>query len=110
MGSSSVMTWTFLVRLMRSMIQARVVDFPLPAGPVTNTSPLERFESSMMLSGICRVSGEGRSKRTTRITAAREPLCFMTLARKRESPLRENEKSSSPSSVTRFMLRPPAME
>ena len=52
------------LRLMRSMIQARVVDLPLPAGPVTNTSPLERFESSMMLSGICRVSGEGRSKRT----------------------------------------------
>lgn len=82
------------------------MDFPLPAGPVTSTSPLERPDSPMMDSGMWRDSGEGRSNRTRRMTAAREPLCFITLARKRDSPLIEKEKSSSPASSTFFMVRP----
>ena len=61
----------------------------------------------MMDSGMWRFSGEGRSKRTRRITAAREPLCFITLARKRDSPWMEKEKSSSPVLSTRSISRPP---
>ena len=39
MGSSRVMMWQFRVRLIRSKIQAWVVDLPLPAVPDTSTMP-----------------------------------------------------------------------
>ena len=39
MGSSIVMMWSERVLLMASIREARVVDFPLPVGPVTRTRP-----------------------------------------------------------------------
>jgi hypothetical protein len=42
MGSSIVMMWSLLVRLIRSTSAARVVLLPDPVGPVTTTSPLVR--------------------------------------------------------------------
>ena len=39
MGSSSVMIWQPRVRLIRSKMQAWVVDLPLPAVPVTKIMP-----------------------------------------------------------------------
>ena len=38
-GSSMVRMWSDRVSLMRAMIEARVVDFPEPVGPVIRTSP-----------------------------------------------------------------------
>ena len=101
------MTWAFLVWLIRSMMQARVVDFPLPAAPVTNTMPFFMEAMFKTVSGIWMSAGFGRSKRTIRMTAAREPLCFITLARNRESPTMEKEKSSSPSVIPLDMSRLP---
>ena len=38
--------------MIASIIQASVVDFPLPAVPVTRTRPLEKLEKSMIRCGI----------------------------------------------------------
>ena len=92
--------WDCLVELMWSIMQARVVDLPLPAGPVINTIP---FFKSERLCRVLIISGEkfkssafGISKLITRITAEREPLCLYALIRKRAMPLIAKEKSSSP--------------
>ena len=90
----------------RSIMQASVVDLPEPAGPVTSTSPLALSPSSSTVSGMPSLSGSGRLKATTRTTAASEPRCRYTLTRKRETPGSEKEKSSSPLSSMRSMLRP----
>ena len=73
MGSSRVMMWHSLVWLMRSMMQAWVVDLPLPAVPVTSTMPCWTWDRAITPSGISRSFQLGMSKATTRITAAMEP-------------------------------------
>ena len=46
-----VSIWREVVLLMWSTMDARVVDLPLPVGPVTKTSPLGISESSLTTSG-----------------------------------------------------------
>ena len=87
MGSSRVMIWASRVRLIRSMMQAWVVDLPLPAVPVTRI---------MSWAGMPRDSQLGMSKATTRTTAAREPRWRYVFTRNRARPGTEKEKSSSP--------------
>ena len=103
------MTWAFLVLLISSMMQAKVVLFPLPAGPVTRTRPLVIFEISITFLGRLRVWKSGSSNRTIRMIAAREPLWRITLARNRDKPLIAKEKSSSPPSSTLSISRCPAI-
>ncbi len=43
-GSSMVTMWHGRLRLMASIIEARVVDFPDPVGPVTRTGPLAEVQ------------------------------------------------------------------
>ena len=105
-GSSSVMMCPCRSRLMRSMRQASVVLLPLPAGPVTSTMPLCVSARSITLCGMPRRCGSGSSKRTTRSTAASEPRCMYAQQRKRPTPGREKEKSSSPCVSSRSMGRP----
>ena len=75
MGSSSVMMCFSCVRLMASMMQASVVDLPLPAGPVTSTSPLLILLRSMTCCGMPRAAASGSENWMTRTTAASEPRC-----------------------------------
>ena len=86
-------------------LKEQVVDFPLPAGPVTKIIPLETVLRSMTESGMPRSLGSGREKVMILITAAREPLCLYVLTRKRESPGMAKEKSSSPEAKKRSMFR-----
>ena len=44
-GSSSVRMWHARSRLIKSIMLARVVDFPAPVGPVTITRPLGEWSS-----------------------------------------------------------------
>ena len=85
-----------------------VVDFPLPAGPVTSTIPLEKSAKRMIFSGIPNVAGSGKVKEIIRITTDREPLCLNALTRNRERPGTAKEKSSSPVSSSMPMSRCPA--
>ena len=62
--------------LMASMMQASVVDLPLPAGPVTRTRPFDRLPSRITCSGMPSARGSGSSNVMTRITAAMEPRCI----------------------------------
>ena len=94
-GSSIVMICASLVRLMRSIMHASVVDFPDPAAPVTRTSPVLLSASDSTLSGIPRLSGSGTPNLMTLMTAARVPLCLNTFTLNLPRSLMENEKSSS---------------
>ena len=107
MGSSMVMMWPSRRWLIRSIMQASVVDLPLPAGPVTSTSPFIRSAAASTVSGIDSASGSGKPKRITRSTTASEPRWCSTLARKRPISRMAKEKSSSASAAaTRAALRP----
>ena len=50
-GSSIVRMWHDRVSLMRSMIEASVVDLPEPVGPVTRTKPRGRVASHSAVGG-----------------------------------------------------------
>ena len=50
-GSSMVITWLALRSEMYLISAARVVDFPLPVGPVTSTRPMGRSQNSRSTSG-----------------------------------------------------------
>ena len=108
MGSSMVMTWRLRAALMASTMQARVVVFPLPAGPVKSTRPREQEEKRITLSGMPRAVRSGRVKDTTRMTSPSEPLWRRALTRKRERRGTAKEKSSSPVRSSRSMERFPA--
>ena len=56
MGSSTVTMCSGFVRLMMSMSDANVVDFPEPVGPVTSTSPRRSSVNALTASGIPRLS------------------------------------------------------
>ena len=98
------------VVLIWSIIHARVVDLPEPAGPVTSTRPFLYSENSIILSGINKSSGFGMLKLITRITADKEPRCLYALILNLATPANANEKSSSPHFLKRSILRFPARE
>ena len=68
-----VMIWHSRVRLMRSMMQAWVVDLPLPALPVTRIMPERSSARSITRVGMPTAFQSGTPKATTRITAAIDP-------------------------------------
>jgi len=51
MGSSIVKMWQGRVALMRSTIEASVVDLPEPVGPVTRTKPWESWVNAWTTGG-----------------------------------------------------------
>ena len=75
MGSSRVMMWASRVRLMRSMMQAWVVDLPLPAGAGDQHHAVAHRSQIHHRLGDGQGAVVGNSKATTRTTAAREPRC-----------------------------------
>ena len=81
--------------LMRSSIDASVVDLPEPVGPVTSTRPRGRSHMSETVLGRPS-SSSGRIVNGTRRNApATAPRCMNRLARNRARPFTPNEKSSS---------------
>ena len=109
MGSSMVMMCRLRLEFTASTIQARVVVFPLPAGPVKSTRPRLYPAKAITRSGMPSARRSGSSKDTTRITSPRLPRCFRALTRNRDSPRTAKEKSSSPCSSRADMLRSPAI-
>ena len=65
-----VSTWQARVRLMWSIMAARVVDLPEPVGPVTSTRPERRSESRRMDGGQFRSSSVRTLLGMVRKTAA----------------------------------------
>jgi len=59
MGSSRVMMWQEELVFNLSMIEARVVDFPDPVGPVTRNNPEETFTISNKIGGKPSASKSG---------------------------------------------------
>ena len=86
MGSSMVTMWPAVFSLRYFTMAARVVDLPLPVGPVTMTRP--RFSRlSLRATGGMRSASKSRiSSRTLRITMAHVPRCMYTLTRNRPIP------------------------
>ncbi len=89
------MMWSRRDELMRSMIAARVVDLPLPVGPVTSTKPRGSSASSATMGGKPRSSSPRISNGMARKAPATAPRCMNTFARKRDRPFTPKEKSSS---------------
>ncbi len=78
-----------------SINEARVVDLPLPVGPVTRTRPLDKSHNFFISSGRPSCSKPGIVKGTALKAAANVPLCFIMLPRNLATPLTAYEKSSS---------------
>ena len=72
-GSSTVITCTARVRLMRSMIAASVVDLPCPVAPVTSTRPRVMRANSPTIGGMPSSSSDRMSSGMARSTAPTEP-------------------------------------
>ena len=98
------MMWPARSRLMRSMIDASVVDFPDPVGPVTSTKPLASRAKSATDAGTPRSSSGLISKGMARMTAPRESRWRKTLTRNRDRPgtVYDRSSSSSFSNVSRW--------
>ena len=77
-GSSTLTMWSAWVRLIESMIAARVVDLPEPVGPPTRTRPFFIVESSFTTGGSPRFSISGISFFTSRKTPAIPVCCEKT--------------------------------
>ena len=101
MGSSTVMMWTGFSRLTMSTIDASVVDFPDPVGPVTSTRPRGRRPKEAATGGTPSFSRGRISIGITRMTAPIESRWRNTLTRKRARPGSGWERSSSSSSSKR---------
>ncbi len=97
-GSSMVTMCSWRSVLILSMIDASVVLFPEPVGPVTSTRPRGFFDSSEMMGGSPSSWKVRILKGMVRKAAATAPRCTKMLARKRESPFTPKERSSSFSS------------
>ena len=78
--------WCARVRLMWSIIAARVVDFPEPVVPVTRTIPRCSSARSVTTLGRPSSSTERISKGIARQTIEIVPRCLKALTRKRERP------------------------
>ena len=57
-------------------MHARVVDFPLPAGPEIRTRPFESPEKPIIFSGIPSACGSGSENVMTLTIAESAPLCL----------------------------------
>jgi hypothetical protein len=97
-GSSIVRMCSCRSVLILSIIDASVVDFPEPVGPVTSTRPRGRFESSATIGGSPSSAKVRILNGIVRNAPATAPRCMKTFARNRESPFTPNERSSSFSS------------
>ncbi|MPN57657.1 hypothetical protein SDC9_205351 [bioreactor metagenome] len=75
---------------------AKVVDFPLPVGPVTSTNPLGFSAKVFRISGCPSCSKVGILSATNRMTMATVPRCRNALIRNRLNPGIAYEKSNSP--------------
>ncbi|OPZ71417.1 MAG: hypothetical protein BWY80_01331 [Firmicutes bacterium ADurb.Bin456] len=96
MGSSRVSICNLFSLLIRSIIAARVVDLPLPVGPVTRTRPSGFWARWVRISGrpsSLKVGMRVLSRRMTRAVLFR---CRKTFTLTLVIPGREKEKSSSP--------------
>src|SRR5437868_15288535 len=76
-------------------MEASVVDLPEPVGPVTSTNPRGLSQSLATTAGRPNWLNDLISNGMSRNTAEVAPRWLNTLARKRASPFRPNEKSSS---------------
>src|SRR3989441_3852191 len=101
MGSSMVTRWRGRVRLMYSIMAARVVVFPEPVGPVTSTRPRASLASFCTTGRSPNSSNVGPPMRSFRKTMLTPPRCRKTLARNRPTPGTVWAKSTSPSSSKR---------
>ena len=80
------MMWSFRVLLATSIMAARVVDLPLPVGPVTRIKPLGNDASLPMTGGSPNCSMVMISLGISLKTAATPYFCIKKLARYRASP------------------------
>ena len=85
-GSSRVMMCSWRVRLMRSTMAARVVDLPLPVGPVTRTRPLGSSQKRATTGGMPSCSRPMTLLGICRNTAPTPPMSRNRLTRKRATP------------------------
>ncbi|GAI25300.1 unnamed protein product [marine sediment metagenome] len=74
------------IKLGKAVIAAKVVDLPLPAGPVTRISPLGLRTSCLQICGSPNSSTDGIVNGTSRKARLIVPLCCNTLTRNRASP------------------------
>ena len=94
-GSSIVIMWALRFSLMRSTMAARVVDFPLPVGPVTTTRPLFNVQKFRTHSGSPSCSAETIFTGIFRMTEPTPFRSMKTLTLKRASPFISYAKSES---------------
>ena len=92
-----VMIWSLLSWLMTSIIEARVVDFPEPVGPVTRTSPLGRKRMSLHAIGSPICSSVSRLLEIVRRTRAIFPRARNAETRNRALSPNAKPKSTVPS-------------
>ncbi len=86
MGSSMVTMCTSRLRLMWSIMAARVVVLPEPVGPVTSTRPRCSLDSRPTTSGRPSWSKLAADVRTRRKIMATEPRWRNTFTRNRPHP------------------------
>lgn len=72
-GSSTVTILVSYRSLIYLIIAARVVDLPLPVGPVTKTKPLGKLQRRFTSAGKPNLSSSGTLKGMARNTAAKVP-------------------------------------
>ena len=104
-GSSIVRMWHARVSLMRSMMEASVVDFPEPVGPVTRTNPRGRVASHSAVGGRSSSAKLGTREGIIRSARAVSPLCVKALPRSRARSSQEKAKSTSCSVSNVILLR-----
>ena len=96
-GSSMVMMWRGFSALILSIMEARVVDFPEPVGPVTSTSPAA-YRRGRSPHGAAPALRSFSSRRDHPEGSAHGASLVETLALNLAKPLIPKEKSSSRSS------------
>ena len=94
-GSSMVSTWTDRVSLIRSMIEASVVDLPEPVGPVTRTRPRGRAASWVTAGGRPSSAKPGIFEGIIRSARVIWPRWTKAFPRSRARSPHEKEKSTS---------------
>ena len=75
-----------IVWLTKLIMEASVVDLPLPVVPVTRIMPRSSRASVPMTSGKPRSSNLGTPNGMQRMTIETEPRCLNALTRKRPTP------------------------
>ena len=85
-GSSMVTMWSFRLRFMKSIMEARLVDLPEPVMPVTRIIPRRSIESRSSTLGRCSSWKAGMRSGTCRKTPRTSPMARKRLQRKRPIP------------------------